>query len=157
MPADDERPDPALVWKAIDVYMADAYDHVPPPPTVRSLIALLRAWVGPLLNAPPFVKGGDAKRPRYSLRLGNHAYPHMKLVLEPGPNNGRYLFKADTHDRHVCPPAESPEFADFRKLMDENQRLSERIEGDWSAQGLPTFKALLREDIARRQQAQAAT
>ncbi len=148
---DKDRPDPAMVWKAIDVYMGAAYLGEQPPATVRSLIALLRAWVGPLLNAPPFVKGGDAKRPRYSLRLGNHAYPHMKFVVEPGPSNGRYLFKADTHDRHVCPPPDSPEFVDFRKLMNENQRLSEKIENDWSAQGLPTFKALLREDIARRQ------
>jgi len=133
------------------VYMADAYNGQPPPATVRSMIALLRAWVGPLINAPPFVKGGDAKRPKYSLRLGNHVYPHMKLVVEPGPNNGRYLFKADTHDRHVCPPADSPEFAEFRSLMDENQRLSQRIEDDWGAQGLPTFKAMLREDLARRE------
>ena len=42
MPADDERPDPALVWKAIDVYMVDAYDGHPPPATVRSMLALLR-------------------------------------------------------------------------------------------------------------------
>ena len=152
----DDRPDPAQVWKAIDVYMADAYPSEPPPPTVRSLIALLRAWVGPLLGAPPFVKGGDAQRPKFSLRLGNHAYPHMKFVVEPGPNGGRYLFKADTHDRHVCPPQDSPEFAEFRKLMEENQRLSERIEHDWSAKGIPTFKAMLREDLARRQ-AQAST
>ena len=156
MPADEDRPDPELVWKAIDVYMVDAYDGHPPPATVRSMLALLRAWVGPLLNAPPFVKAGDAKRPKYSLRLGNHVYPHMKLVVEPGPNNGRYLFKADTHDRHVCPPADSPEFPEFRHLMDENQRLSQRIEDDWGAQGLPTFKAMLREDLARRE-ARAST
>ena len=156
MLADEDRPDPKLVWKAIDVYMADAYNGHPPPATVRSMLALLRAWVGPLLNAPPFVKGGDAKRPKFSLRLGNHVYPHMKLVVEPGPNNGRYLFKADTHDRHVCPPQDSPEFAEFRSLMDENQRLSQRIEDDWSAQGLPTFKAMLREDLARRE-ARAST
>jgi len=153
----EDRPDPAQVWKAIDVYMANAYSSAAPPsPTVRSLIALLRAWVGPLLSAPPFVKGGDAARPRYSLRLGNAVYPHMKLVVEPGPNSGAYLFKADTHDRHVCPPPDSSEFAEFRALMDENQRLSERIETDWSAQGLPTFKAMLREDLARRQ-AQASS
>jgi hypothetical protein len=36
--------------------------------------------------------------------------------------------------------------------MEENQRLSERIENDWATQGLPTFKSLLREDLARRQQ-----
>ena len=27
----------------------------------------------------------------------------------------------------MCPPQDSPEFADFRKLMDENQRLSEEL------------------------------
>ncbi len=57
----------------------------------------------------------------------------------------------------MCPRADSPEFADFRKLMEENQRLSQRIEEHWSSRGLPTFKALLREDLARRQQAQGAT
>jgi len=151
----DDRPNPDQVWKAIDIYMADAYATRPASPTVKSLIALLRAWAGPLLNAPPFVKAGEANRPRYSLRLGNHVYPHMKLVVEPGPTGGQYLFKADTHDRHVCPPQDSPEFSEFRKLMDENQRLSERIETDWAAQGLPTFKSLLRDDLARRQQQQA--
>ena len=35
MPADEDRPDPDLVWKAIDVYMADAYNGHPPPATVH--------------------------------------------------------------------------------------------------------------------------
>ena len=39
--ADDDRPDPALVWQAIDVYMANAYGpQQQPPTTVRSLLAL---------------------------------------------------------------------------------------------------------------------
>jgi len=147
-----DLPEPTQVWQAIDTYMGIAYED-PATPAVRSLLATLRSWAGPFYAAPVFVNTGDEAAPRVSLRLGNRHYPHMKLVLEASPDRSQYLFKADTHDRHVCPPQDSPEFADFRKLMDENQRLSERIENDWAEQGLPTFKSLLREDLARRQAA----
>ena len=149
----DDRPDPAHVLRAINVYVTDAYD-APPPLAVRSMLATVRDWVGPLYMCPSFVKSDDgAGRPRYSLRLGNRHYPHMKLVIEPGPGSGAgYLFKADTHDRHVCPKPESTEFAAFRALMEDNQKLAQRIEDDWAAAGLPTFKTFLRDDLARRQQ-----
>jgi hypothetical protein len=148
----DERPEPSHVLQAIDVYVTDAYD-APPPLAVRSMLATVRDWVGPLYMCPSFVKGeDDSRRPKYSLRLGNRHYPHMKLVIEPAPAGAPgYLFKADSHDRHVCPKPESPEYAPFRALMDENQKLAQRIEDDWAAVGLPTFKTFLRDDLARRQ------
>ena len=151
----DDRPDPSHVLRAIDISVTDAYDK-PPPIAVRSMLATVRDWVGPLFMCPSFVKGEDElRRPKYSLRLGNRHYPHMKLVIEPAPAGAAgYLFKADTHDRHVCPKPEAPEFAAFRQLMDDNQQLSHRIEEDWSAVGLPTFKTFLRDDLARRHQQQ---
>jgi hypothetical protein len=151
-----DLPDPTLVWRAIDTYMGIAYEE-PPSPTVRSMLATLRTWAGPFYAAPVFARTGDEDAPRLSLRLGNRHYPHMKLLIEPSPDRSRYLFKADTHDRHVCPPPGTPEHEIFRQLMQTNQQIAERIEMAWAQQGLPTFKTFLREDLARRQAATQAT
>jgi hypothetical protein len=148
-----DLPESSRVWQAIDTYIGIAYEDEPPSATVRSLLATLRSWAGPFYVAPVFARTGDAGAERLTLRLGNRHYPHMKLVLEPSPDGSRYLFKADTHDRHVCPPPGNPEHEVFRQLMQTNQRLAERIETVWAEQGLPTFKTYLRDDLARRQAA----
>ena len=145
-----DLPEPTTVWKAIDIYLSLAYEGTPTT-TVRSQCSTLRSWAGPFFNAPVFARTGETDAFRYMLRLGNSRYPHMKLVLEPSPDGSRYLFKADTHDRHVCPPPGTAEHDAFRRLMESNQQTAERIEQAWADQGLPTFKTFLREDIARRQ------
>src|SRR5438552_12680340 len=147
-----QPPDPSDVWKAIDAYIAIAYDNQPPT-VVRSQLSTLRSWDGPFFAAPTFVSTGDADAPRRTLRLGNRSYPHMKLALEPAPDGSRYLFKADTHDRHICPAPSAPEYSAFCDLMQQNQQMAERIEAAWAEQGLPTFKSYLQEDLARRKQA----
>ena len=87
---------------------------------------------------------------KYNLRLGNCFYPHMKLVVESTPDGLGYMFRADTHDKHIRPAPDSKEYAMFTELMANNQKLSEQIEAAWEAAGLPTFKQYLREDLARR-------
>jgi hypothetical protein len=141
-------PEQSQVWNAIEIYLRHAYEGAQPSVTVRSLLETLRSWKGDFFGAPIFARTPPQ---RYCARLGNAFYPHMKLVFEPSPDGEQFLFKADTHDRHVCPPPESPEHAAFRALMDKNQRLAEAIEGDWSSAGLPTFKTYLRDDLSRRQ------
>jgi hypothetical protein len=148
-------PDSSQVWKAIDAYIAIAYEHQPPT-AIRSLLSTLRAWPGELLAAPMFACAGDADAPRRTLRLGNRAYPHMKLALEPSPDGSQYLFKADTHDRHICPAPTSREYEPFKQLMHQNQQLAERIEAAWAEQGLPTFKTYLQEDLAKRKAERAS-
>lgn len=143
-------PEPAQVWNAIEIYLRHAYERAQPSVTVRSLLETLRTWKGDFFAAPVFARTPPH---RYCARLGNGFYPHMKLVFEPSPDGKQFLFKADTHDRHVCPPPESPEHGAFRELMDKNQRLADAIEADWASAGLPTFKAYLRDDLARRQRA----
>lgn len=150
-----ELPDQADVWKAIDIYIPIAYEGKEPPTTVRSLLALLRSWAGRFYEAPAFAKTGEPIKTRYSIRLGNVRYPHMKLALELSPDGEKYLFKADTHDRHICPPSSSPEYAAFCELMRVNQEIAEQIEASWAKQGLLTFKTYLEADLARRH-AQAA-
>ena len=140
------EPAPEQIRKAIEMFLDIAYEGATPPLVVQSQLATLNAWKGAFLAAPVF-----AKLPgRYSMRLGNKYYPHMKLVMEPSPDQKQWLFRADTHDRHCCPPPDAPEYGEFCKLMERNQRVSEKIETAWADQGLPTFKTYLREDLARR-------
>ena len=88
---------------------------------------------------------------RYSLRLGNRVYPHMKLTIDRAPTGDRHFFRVDTHDRHVRPPAGSPEEQAFADLMASNQRSAQTIEAAWEASGIPTFKTFIRDDLARRE------
>ena len=148
-------PDPSQTLKAIDFYLQLAYP-AEPSVTVRKLLDGLRMWSGGFYDAPAFARDDKSGGPtRYSLRLGNQHYPHMKLVLEPAPDGAQYLFKADTHDRHVCPPPGSREHEAFAALMRRNQSIAEQVEAAWAADGLPTFKTYLQQDLARRAAAAA--
>jgi hypothetical protein len=147
------KPDSAQVMRAIDIYMQIAYEEQTPPVTVRSLVSTLRAWGGNFFDAPVFATDSHDPPTRYSVRLGNPFYPHMKLVFQLSPNDQQFLFRVDTHDKHCCPPASTPDYTAFCDLMDRNQRQAEAIESAWAEAGLPTFKTYLREDLAKRQAA----
>ena len=71
-------------------------------------------------------------------------------VIEPTPDRTSYMFRADTHDKHIRPSPSSKEYTLFCELMENNQKLGESIEHAWEEQGLPTFKQYLRKDLARR-------
>src|SRR3954453_18134318 len=100
-----QKPSPRVVWKAVGVYLAMAYDGAPvdplgvpsgTPSAVRARLETLRSTPDPafydcpvLERGPAAVTGatpppaagreGDEGPTRYALRLGNRAYPHMKL------------------------------------------------------------------------------
>jgi hypothetical protein len=148
-----KEPDQARVQQAVESYLKFAYEDQPLPTVTKSMLAALKSWAGEFYRCPVFVRGIDNPPTRYSLRLGNRYYPHMKLAIEISPDDQQWLFKADTHDRHCCPPSNSPEFAAFNELMQKNQRMAEAIETAWAEQGIPTLKTFLREDLARRQAA----
>jgi hypothetical protein len=147
-----QKPSLEEVWRAVDVYLDVAYAKSAPPTTVKSRVDELR---GASLSA--FYDSSSLERDcvegppqKFSLRLGNHFYPHMKLVIEAAPGAGGHIFRADTHDKHIRPSPQSSEYQMFRQLMEKNQRLSEAIESEWERAGLPTFKQFLRDDLARR-------
>jgi hypothetical protein len=144
------KPDRDQVLKALDIYVDSAYGKSVPL-SVKSQISILRTWGGQFFSAPVFAPDTQTPPKRYTIRLGNRNYPHMKLVMELSPDASRWLFRVDAHDRHVCPPQDTPEHADFRRLMESNQKLVEQIEAEWATAGLPTFKTFLKEDLARRQ------
>ncbi len=143
------QPPEKQVRQAIEIYLHEAYP-AGFPARVRSQLGIMETWGGPFINSPVFVP--DAKLPpnRYALRLGNTAYPHMKLAIERSPDGAAFLFRVDTHDHHCCPQADAPEYAAFQQLMFHNQHLAERIERQWEQAGLPTFKSFLRADLQRR-------
>ena len=149
MPA-AEPPEPAVVDQAVGTYLKLAYDGEPPA-MVRSALATLHAWGGRYYACPVFAKDGNTPPDRYSMRLGNRYYPHMKLVIQRATDGRTFLFRADSHDRHICPPEGAPEHKEFSELMAKNQQIAQAIESAWAEQGLPTFKTWLREDLARRQ------
>lgn len=138
-------------WKAIDLYLSLAYPG-PPPAAVRAKLEGLRqAPQDQLFDNPAFERPAQSPQ-RLALRLGNRFYPHMKLAIEPCPDGQGVLFRADTHDKHCCPPPTSREYPAFCQLMDQNQKLAQQIEAAWEREHLTTFKSYLREDLKRRQQ-----
>lgn len=143
------KPSSRELRSAIELYLRFAYVQSAPA-TVRAKIDALPVDQA-LFSYPAFE--ADRKEPdppRYSLRLGNARYPHMKLVVERSPDGHGHLFRADTHDRHIRPREGSPEAAQFQILMEFNQQTAEKIEAAWADAGLMTFKAYLRQDLARR-------
>jgi hypothetical protein len=145
------RPDPALVWRAIDLYLEVAYGG-PPPSAVRSRLETLRALDdASFYDGAVFEHRAEGGSTRTFLRLGNRFFPHMKLAIERRPDKRGYLFRADTHDAHCCPATTSREYEAFRQLMEMNQTVAQAVEQRWEAAGVPTFKSFLKEDLARRQ------
>jgi hypothetical protein len=145
------RPQPEEFWRAADIYLEHAYgtQGQTVPPAVSARLETLRQCRD-LFAAPAFERTPKDEPSKYSLRLGNARYPHMKLVIGRTPGGDGHLFKADTHDKHIRPPPGSKDEAAFRELMEFNERVAQAIEAEWEAAGLRTFKVFLREDLERR-------
>ena len=148
-----ERPPASKCWEAIDAYITSVYGEGGAPAAVRGRLETLRAMPDESFFDSTVFERDDKNAPtRYSVRLGNPHYPHMKLVVERAPDGRGYLFRADTHDRHIRPAPESREYKAFVELMQQNQKSAEYVEAEWARRGLPTFKEYLRRDLARRAQ-----
>jgi hypothetical protein len=145
------KPSVSQVWSAVEVYLQLAYGGAAPPSAVRDRLASLRAAGDADFYDSPVFERDEVRPPtRYSLRLGNKVYPHMKLVIERAPDGRGHLFRADTHDEHIRPTPNSREARAFAELMRMNQQFSEAIEAEWANRQLATFKQFLRDDLARR-------
>ncbi len=145
-----QRPSQSELWRALDVYLQHAYGGVLPG-TIRARIEALQSVDGDGVFDSPVIERDPAADPlRLKIRLGNRFYPHMKLVIERSPDGRGYLFRADTHDRHACPPATSREYGAFCELMARNQAIALAIETAWEQSELPTFKSYLRRYLEQR-------
>ncbi|HZH03166.1 MAG TPA: hypothetical protein VEY30_05230, partial [Myxococcaceae bacterium] len=122
------RPPSALVWKAIDIYLESAYGAALPL-AVKSRVEALRALDEEAFFESEILEQEAASgSARYCLRLGNRFYPHMKMIVETAPGGQGFVFRADCHDRHCCPPEGAPEYTEFLDLMEKNRVLAQGIE-----------------------------
>jgi hypothetical protein len=148
MPRD--LPNPTDIRRAIAIYLARAYGSGALPGAVKDRAQKMNDAGDQCLDCSAVERDCPDLPTRYCLRLGNRVYPHMKLVIDPRPDGLGFLFRVDSHDRHICPAPGSREYLAFTELMRQNQAIASEIEADWEAAGLPTFKKFLREDLARR-------
>ena len=148
-----EKPTPAAVRQAIEIYLRLAYPAKPSAAVCARLDAISAADRDSFYRCGAFEVGSGDEPIRYDLRLGNRWYPHMKLVIERAPDQRGYLLRVDTHDRHIQPAPGSRDSVLFAELMEKNQSLSSEIEAAWESAGLATFKGYLRADLARRREA----
>src|SRR5689334_18537603 len=102
-----DLPDPQQVWKAIEAYLRCAYDGLGVPRVVQERLETLRKAMenGDFYGSEVLEKDSSQEPKKFSLRLGNRFYPHMKLSIDRRPDQGGFLFRADTHDRHICTSA----------------------------------------------------
>lgn len=143
-----------LLQRAVEVYLRIAYPSgVIPEAVQRRLIWREGCEPDLLLQAPPFERVAKAPgrlTPIYALRLGNQRYPHMKLQIQPWPNEAGFMLSVNTHDQVSGFELGGIDAAAFRELQLENQRLKEAIEHAWDENGLPTFLRYLSDYIKNR-------
>jgi hypothetical protein len=143
-----------ILRRAVDIYLTLAYPSGPPPEAVRRRLA----WntdvdAQTLLSRPPFErasKAAGASAPIFALRLGNTRYPHMKLQVQPWPNEAGFMLSVNTHDQVLALDPNASDAPAFRELQAENQRIKEAIEHAWDQADLPTFLSYLRKYIEDR-------
>jgi hypothetical protein len=155
----------AMLLDAVRLYLEEAYGESPVPPEVRKRLAWgdgesladLAAGPGPNPNgagAPGFERTPTDAPPRecrhLRLRLGNRAYPHMKLALARIPETDDWVLAVDCHDRHILASVPPDQRGALEALFRENAALKTRIERRWTQAGLPTFENYVRRRLGRR-------
>lgn len=143
-----------LLRQAIDCYLKLAYPtQEVPEPVQRRLVWPEGITASQLLTRPPFERAGKGpgrEEPIFALRLGNARYPHMKLQIQPWPNEAGFMISVNTHDQILGLGSDAVDFEEFRELQAFNQQLKEVIEQAWDEAALPTFLRYLRDYIASR-------
>ena len=145
-----------VLRRAAAIYLKLAHPSGEPPETVKRRLD----WpenVAPqeLLSKPPFEKAGKApgtNAPIFALRLGNARYPHMKLQIQPWPNDAGLMLSVNTHDQIAGLDLALADAQGFKELQAHNQALKEAIEQAWEDEGLPTFLKYLRDYLEHRAQ-----
>jgi hypothetical protein len=121
-----------LLRRAVEIYLELAYASGVVPEVVRRRLKWREDCAADeLMSGPPFECAGKAPGRQtsiYALRLGNARYPHMKLQIQPWPNDAGFMLSVNTHDQVSG--------------VDLNEA--------WDEAGLPTFLRYLRDYIESR-------
>ena len=89
----------------------------------------------------------------YALRIGNSAYPHMKMALVEFYLPDEFVFVVARHDTFHFEP-DVPGYQAWCELKEINRLIKDSIEAAWHKAGIPTLRGLREErfkhaDIAR--------
>ena len=108
------------------------------------------AWLGSEVveREPGDASAGAARA--LAVRLGNFAYPHMKLRMARPPRQEQLLFSVDSHDGFLTARAES-DAGPLEELKRHNAELARRIQTRWDEAGVPTEGAWLRSKVDEAQ------
>jgi len=144
-----------MLEEAVRLYLAEAYAGSSPPLEVRARLEWPSADSLEALLAAPMFERSPADAPpaecqRIRLRLGNRAYPHMKLGLDRVPETEDWVLVADSHDRQLMAVVQAHERAALETLLQHNADLKMRIERRWTEAGLPTFERFIRGRLSGR-------
>ena len=141
------------IRQAISLYLACAYDGDPPeslqsvlpPPGQFDAAEYLMSDCTE--RTPPKANLDEVRS--FAVRLGNWAYPHMKLRLSRPPNDHVYLLGVYCHDEFHCAPDGSPDAGPIEELKEHNGQMAANIESAWEEAHLPTEKSFLRDKIKK--------
>jgi CheY-like chemotaxis protein len=146
-----------LLNRAIEVYVSHAYRakgsgtrQIPRFEPNDRLPAILAAHTNLFedlsgTGTPGAAGQAGAPTPRmYALRLGNAAYPHMKLAIVEAFFGDEFVFAVDRHDTFHFDP-DVPGYQAWCELKEINRLVKESIEGAWHKAGLPTLRGLREE------------
>lgn len=131
------KPSAAVLWRAIEIYLAHAYAD-PLPAAVRGRLDTLRASDPNALYESPVFERCKNHPSSLALRLGNHAFPHMKLRIDPAPGGHGFVLFVDTHDQHVQAAPKSRDALLFQGLIAQNHAMAATIHGAWATAKIPT-------------------
>ncbi|HTV47374.1 MAG TPA: hypothetical protein VMG59_02915 [Phycisphaerae bacterium] len=139
------------IKKAVQIYLRLAYPDGPAPDFVLARISPILAAPEDLPASPAWFEIAPKEDCNvYRLRLGQKAYPHMKLALEEAPDASGHLYSADAHDSHLYAPAGSPDERGLMELRKANAQLVTTIEKAWAQENIPTFRGYLRRALEKK-------
>ena len=163
-PADNslQLPTAGRIREAVAVYLEHAWP-AGPPRSVRALLPPEAFDPGQWLMSDA-TERDPADAPlagvrSFAVRLGNAAYPHMKLRLSRPPGERLFVLSVDSHDAFLSAPAGSNDHQALEELKRNNADIAGAIAKAWDAAGLDTERSYLRDKIRqakRRAGGQAA-
>jgi len=134
----------SMLAEAIEIYLAAAYPDAGPSQKVLEIArvdrsAPLQAALGRACVERSEHPGRPGFIDKYRWRLGNAAYPHMKLGIERCSEADDFVLAVDTHDRDFPVGSPASQSAEFRVLLDHNSAVKRLIETRWEQAGIPTL------------------
>ncbi len=111
--------------KALEIFLDEAYKNKKIPEAIQVLSDKISKFkdFSELLSSPDLESPADGV---VAIRLGNHLYPHMKLVVRH--EDGQLHFAVDTHDGPDRIPPSLPGYERFREVIRENARIRDAVQ-----------------------------